>query len=941
MLLKSLLILFLVLSSSVPFFQNNQVHASTTPISLGFTPNDTAIDPVRPVVYMTSLGSKTIYAVNFSTGEISSLNLPYPAERLDIKNNRLYVTQQKIQHDHYNFGSHIGGIAEVDTDSFTLNKIMDIDEDPYDIAVGDNGYIYISPGSGQWGQLRVYSIDENKEIIQLVKNIHMIQMFESTNILFDGATSKIYGNVNYGGSLGYEAYEINNGTIKNHYQYPTVWNKTIKGTGKLSPEGLTYYNNSGLVFGLANYQSGDMELSFSLGKTYNDFEFNSDGSLTFGASTTGGIDVYQYGTPNFLYSLRKDLNVQRLHFQNGSLITIDKDSSGKYFIEPIKTDFQPSANLPLPGKTIPLGTLENLGFRPNDTVLDPVKPVIYITKFGSKNLYSVNFSTGEVKTITLPSPAERIDFYNNKLYVTQHNSSHLRYSYASSFTGAIAEIDTETFKVTRLIDINTDPFDIAIDKKGYIYIVSGSKYGPLKVYSVATGEEIPNPNTMEINIHDNSYIYNNGETSSIYALTTNLSPRDVEEYQFEDGILRQHSDSPYHGDFSLEPYAKFTPDGSSLFNNSGVVFDLSMHYKFSLKEEAGYKDYAFSLPDQLTFAARKDKGIDVYQYNSDKYLYTIDKDLTWLKIYYQAGKLIGLATDNNGRYSCSVLSTAPNGWQIIDGLKYFFNNDGKSLTGWQIIEGKKYYFNSAGAMQTGWQTISGFKYYFNSSGEMQTGWQLIAGRKHYFNSNGAMLTGWQTISGVKYYFNNMGQMLVSWQSISGKKYYFNSTGAMLVSWQIISSGKKYYFNSNGEMMTGWQSIGGKKYYFNANGEMQTGWQSISGRKYYFNASGMMVTGWQSISGKKYYFNASGMMVTSWQNISGKKYYFNASGMMVTGWQSISGKKYYFNASGWMLTGWQTISGKRYFFNIQGIMLTGRQKISGRWYYFDSRGILKK
>ncbi|SFB02588.1 MULTISPECIES: YncE family protein [unclassified Bacillus (in: firmicutes)] len=151
--LKSLLIFVLLMSVVIPSLQGQTVRAESAigPISLGFTPHDSVLDQNKPVVYMTKLGSKTLYAVNFSTGEMKTLTLPDPAERLDLQKGKLYVTQHKMSHDTYNVGPYSGGIAEVDTETFTLSDTMDIAADPFDIAVDQNGYIYISPGRDSMG----------------------------------------------------------------------------------------------------------------------------------------------------------------------------------------------------------------------------------------------------------------------------------------------------------------------------------------------------------------------------------------------------------------------------------------------------------------------------------------------------------------------------------------------------------------------------------------------------------------------------------------------------------------------------------------------------------------------------------------------------------------------------------------------------------------------
>lgn len=319
---RSLFIFVLLFASVGPFITGKSVKAEgiSGPISLPFKPNDTAIDPNKPVIYATKLGSKTIYAVNFSTGEIKTLNLPYPAERLDFNNNMLYVTQLKMSHDSYNDGPFSGAIAEVDPGTFTLSSVLDINQDPYDIAADNQGFVYISPGSGQWDNFKVYSMKDKKEVVQTVKNSGT-NIYEKTNIFYNAETSKVYGIDTSLSPRDIEAFEVVNGMIQNHYDSPYHGDYPLDVSAKFSPDGQYIYNTGGTVFELATYQSGDMTYRFSFGKKYNDYEFSMPLGLTFAASTTSGIDVYQYDTKTFLYSLRKDLNVQKLHIQNGVLIT--------------------------------------------------------------------------------------------------------------------------------------------------------------------------------------------------------------------------------------------------------------------------------------------------------------------------------------------------------------------------------------------------------------------------------------------------------------------------------------------------------------------------------------------------------------------------------------------------------------------------------------------
>ena len=157
-----------------------------------------------------------------------------------------------------------------------------------------------------------------------------------------------------------------------------------------------------------------------------------------------------------------------------------------------------------------------------------------------------------------------------------------------------------------------------------------------------------------------------------------------------------------------------------------------------------------------------------------------------------------------------------------------------------------------------------------------TGWQKLDGLWYYLDQNSETVFDWQQIGGVWYFFADSGVMQTDWQQIDGKWYYF-AYGVMQTDWRQIG-GKWYYFNASGVMQTGWQQIGGKWFYFNGNGVMQTGWQQLGGKWYYFNGNGVMQTGWQQIGGKWYYFESSGAMVTGTKVINGKTYRFNSSGV---------------------------------------------------------------
>jgi hypothetical protein len=937
-----LLLAFLIIFSAVgPYLVGKTVQAETvnTPMSLGFTPHDTAIDPNQPVVYMTKLGSKTLYAVNFSTGAIKTLTLPYPAERLDIRNNKLYVTQHKMSHDYYNFGPYSGAIAEINTDTFTVSHVLDINADPFDIAVDDKGYIYISPGSGQHGKLTVYSMTEKKEITQ---NSASTTLYARSNIYFNAETSKIYANDTTGSPLDIEAYEVVNGVIQNNYDSPYHGDYAIGIAGKISPDGSYMYNNGGYVFNLATYRSGDMTFHTSFGKKYNDYEFSEQLQLTFAASATTGIDVYQNGTNTFLYSLRKDLAVQKLHIQNGVLVAISKNSDGSYFLETFSAASQPTSGLPEnPGIPDPVGTLKNLGFKPNDAVIDPNLPIIYMTKLGSKTIYAANFVSGEIKALALPYPAERLELYNDRLYVTQHKMAHEYYT-TKPLVGAIAEVDTKSFTATKIIDVDTDPYDIAIDENGYIYIAPGSnQWVNMKIYSLATGGEVPAG--YSANMRAWSYLYYNTETSKVYSIDTDTSPRDVDAYEVSNGTIKAHYDSPYHGDYPLEPFAKITPDGYTMYNNSGVVFDLAMYrsgdltYTFTLGKK--YNDYEFSLQQELTFAARTDGGIDVYQYNTRNYLYTIRTDLTVEKLYYQDGQIIAIGIDSNGRYFIEGIDENTEGIPEDPSTPTDPEEPGTptdpedpvtpeepisiefidAISLWWDWDGEYYYeelFNGVKDVSLDSIFVLGFD---NLVEVMDETLITLKGPE----GNVELYSGAEedTLTIVPYLLNGSTTytLTVKKEAISNLANDVVIQFTTASNWEYYDGIWYYYDPSIGDYVTGWKDVAGVRYYFNENGEMQTGWEKINNVWYYFTGSGAMKKGWLLDGGSWYYLNANGSMKTGWLYTGGQWYYLTSSGAMKTGWLKLGTTWYYLSTSGAMKTGWQLVGKNWYYFYSSGAM----------------------
>lgn len=67
--------------------------------------------------------------------------------------------------------------------------------------------------------------------------------------------------------------------------------------------------------------------------------------------------------------------------------------------------------------------------------------------------------------------------------------------------------------------------------------------------------------------------------------------------------------------------------------------------------------------------------------------------------------------------SATIVSYAVPGWQVDDNGWWYADSDGTYYkNGWQELDGQRYYFNNQGYMQTGWIAIGGKGCYFDENG---------------------------------------------------------------------------------------------------------------------------------------------------------------------------------------------------------------------------------
>ena len=179
-----------------------------------------------------------------------------------------------------------------------------------------------------------------------------------------------------------------------------------------------------------------------------------------------------------------------------------------------------------------------------------------------------------------------------------------------------------------------------------------------------------------------------------------------------------------------------------------------------------------------------------------------------------------------------------------------------ATSSWMYSNGRWWYKHANGSYTTkAWEKIDGVWYYFDDEGWMKTGW-VKDGKWYYLSESGAMLTGWAQINNTWYHLNDSGAMDTGWSKVSGKWYYLDSSGAMQTGW--VKDGSWYYLDGSGVMQTGWVKDNDNWYYLQDSGAMKTGWMKVSDKWYYAYSSGALAINTTTPDG--YYVDYNGEWV---------------------------------------------------------------------------------
>ncbi|MDF7636984.1 GH25 family lysozyme [Leuconostocaceae bacterium ESL0958] len=337
-----------------------------------------------------------------------------------------------------------------------------------------------------------------------------------------------------------------------------------------------------------------------------------------------------------------------------------------------------------------------------------------------------------------------------------------------------------------------------------------------------------------------------------------------------------------------------------------------------------------------------------------------------------------------------------NTWQDQNGHRIYLGNDGRPVQGWQTIDGKRYYFDNNHAMQLntivtdngqqmqlddqgvahpwsgyiydGSAQNGGYRWYEN--GQLYTGFRYYAGTYYWFMNGVRQNQGFRQAWGMTYYTDENGRAVQGVQTINGQKlnfgqdgtYYLRSTG-YLYDGSDQNGGYRWY--EKGKLFTGFRYYAGTYYWFIDGVRQNQGWREAWGMKYYTDQDGRAVQGLQNIDGKSYYFGDNGtynLRINAVVTANGQQYTADADGVLqphsgyiydgssenggyrwyengqlYTGFRYYAGTYYWFVNGVRQNQGWREAWGMKYYTDQDGRAVQGQQTIDGQTYNFGSDG----
>lgn len=170
-------------------------------------------------------------------------------------------------------------------------------------------------------------------------------------------------------------------------------------------------------------------------------------------------------------------------------------------------------------------------------------------------------------------------------------------------------------------------------------------------------------------------------------------------------------------------------------------------------------------------------------------------------IYFSQNVKASWKEDENGKTYILDNGEKAVGFQEIDDLLYYFDEDGYLETGKLYFEDEDvyYYADENGVIQTGVIEYDGGIYITDDSGKIQTGFVQMDGKTYYFNSRAEQLFDWFKLGDDWYYADEEGVIQTGFLTLNGYRYYLDTEGKRVSDTVMEIDGVTYIFSSDGSI----------------------------------------------------------------------------------------------------------------------------------------------
>ncbi len=288
---------------------------------IGFIPLDSIINSANNAAYITEDNGNRLYRINLSTGVISYIEFYNKAERLTINGDKLYLC---LIINRSNTSSGSGSISVIDLSSFSVSTKFDINYDPYDIVVDDQGISYIGPGSGQHSSVTSYNA--SGDLLSTVGPVYYRSIWD-----YNDKYNKLYSIFPSLRPNRITSYEINNGIIMNYNDFSYHGDYAIGNYFKVSPDGNNIYCSSGNIFTCAQSSSSDMIYDGNIDE-FSSICFDIENNALY-TSYENILSIYNYSTRNLEKQVTMNDELIQVFCEFDKLIFLQKKDSGEYYID--------------------------------------------------------------------------------------------------------------------------------------------------------------------------------------------------------------------------------------------------------------------------------------------------------------------------------------------------------------------------------------------------------------------------------------------------------------------------------------------------------------------------------------------------------------------------------------------------------------------------------